>query len=84
MDIYQYYLSLDEEGREAFAERAKTKLRYLTSHIMKPRPKPIKGASLGYMERLSKATNGEVELSGVVSHFADRSLYSGSKVTQRP
>ena len=79
MELYEYYKSLDKKEREAYAERAGTTLLYLNNHIMKPRPKGIKGASLDYMQRLARASDGKVDLSEVVDHFVARNRYSGSR-----
>jgi len=79
MELYDYFKSLDDDGREGFASRAETSVNYLSTHIMKPRPRPIKGASVPYMQRLSEATEGAVSLHEVLSHFTDREHYSGTE-----
>ena len=78
MKLITYYRSLTAAEKSMYAARAKTSTNYLKNHIMKPDGKPIKGASMAYMKKLSEASEDFVSLHEVVEHFMDRETYSGS------
>ena len=78
MELIDYFNSLSEEERSEYAGRVPTTVKYLVHHIMKPRPKKIKGASIPYIQKLANASNGEVSFLDACAHFADRKTYTGS------
>lgn len=69
MTLLKYWKSLDRPGKEAFAKRCGYSLRYMIVHLMQPRP--TRGVNLSWhrIEKISRATRGEVSEEGVRKHF---------------
>lgn len=71
MTLYDYLRELDcvdAKGMnplEAYAERVGTSSGYLRVHVLKAR----KAASLRYMRKLAKASEGNVSLAEVLMHY---------------
>ena len=71
MKLYDYLRELDRTDArgvnplEAYAVRVGTSAGYLRVHVLKAR----KAASLRYMRKLAKASEGNVSLSEVLMHY---------------
>lgn len=66
MEFREYYLSLTEDQREAYAERAGTTIGYMPQLIAVP---PFKTPKPDLMRRLAEASEGNVTLPEVLDHF---------------
>lgn len=71
MTLYDYLRELDRPDYsdvnplEAYADRVGTSAGYLRVHVLKAR----KAASLRYMRKLAKASEGNVSLTEVLMHY---------------
>jgi hypothetical protein len=71
MNLYDYLRELDHKDvkgvnlLEAYAARVGTSAGYLRVHVLKAR----KAASLRYMRKLAKASEGKVSLAEVLMHY---------------
>lgn len=71
MKLYDYLRELDridsrgDNSLEAYAARVGTSAGYLRVHVLKAR----KAASLRYMRKLAKASEGNVSLPEVLMHY---------------
>lgn len=64
-----YYNKLDSPHRDAFCRRADLSRRYVDIHLMAPKG-PRKGASVGTIKRIAKASRGKLKQAEVFDHFA--------------
>lgn len=65
MQLREYLKGLDENGLEAFANRAGTSIKYLRAHVIGG----SRGASLKFMRALAHASESNVSLLEVLQHY---------------
>jgi len=68
MNFRDYYLSLEPEEREAYADRAGTTPAYIYCHLI--RTPPTRVPTIKKIKRLADATSGDITFEALVEYFA--------------
>lgn len=76
MRFRDYYLSLSAEEREAYATRAGTTVKYLPQLTNE---RPFKVPKDDLLRRLAEASEGNVSLEEVLSHFFSQPRHKGPR-----
>ncbi len=68
-DFRHYYLALNDEQRQSFADSTLTTKRYIDSKLLNKNRSKRPGARRGLMRSLAEATNGELSYADMVDYF---------------
>lgn len=76
MNLRDYYHSLDDEAKAAFAADLNRSVEYLRIHLFPKNGPPHRTPPLSVLERMAEITKGKVSLAEVLEHFSKKRRYA--------